>query len=493
MKVKQIASILNTVFAEALGDAAFQEDLGNIVSTGQIITGASTFGENFDNYCRSIIDKIGKTIFVDRVYNAQDLGLWKDSFEYGCILEKIRVAVGKNVDNAEWMLPDDSGNGTPDYNDNLSQHIEDLFKFEPASVRARYFSRKTTFRVKISIAEKQLRGAFRSAADMARFIGQIENAIRSKIEIEKDQLQRRTLANLIAHKIATGKNVVDMKTDYASETGNTAPASLSIALHTADFLRYAAMKITLDKDLMTAPSNIYSDLSGDFYNHTPQSESLAIFISDFGKGLAFQLYSGTYNEEFVKLDNFRSIPFWQSHGATAALSDRSSLNVITTAGETVNRTGVIGIVMDNTAAMICNDEPEVTSQYNPDGRFTNFFYNCDCSYYNDFDENAIIYVYDTAEGNFKATFAVGSATGDTKPSVTGTATGASLLYKVSDDPLDVQLGDALSNGVDGWATLTSGSTNVATTNAKFTYIAAVKDGACVQLVSYHVPADKIKS
>lgn len=493
MKVTQIASILNTVFAEALGDAPFQEDLGNIVSSGQIITGSTTFGENFDNYCRAIIDKIGKTIFVDRVYKSQDLGLWRDSFDYGCVLEKIRVAVGKNVDNAEWMLPDDSGNGTPDYNDNLSQHIEDLFKFEPAKVRARYFSKKTTFRVKISIAEKQLRGAFRSAADMAKFIGQIENAIRTKLEFEKDQLQRRTLANLIAHKIATGKNVVDMKIDYNTETGNTAPATLAVALHTPDFLRYAAEKITLDRELMTQPSNIYSDLTGDFFNHTPESESNAIFISDFKKALAFQLYSITFNKSDVSIDNFRSIPFWQAHGAKAALADRSALNVITTEGETVNRTGILGVVMDNTAVMICNEDPEVTSQYNPDGRFTNFFYNMDCLYYNDFDENAIIYIYDTAEAGFKATFAVGTNTGDTKATVTGTADGASLLYNVSDDPIDVQLGDALSNGVDGWATLTSGSTNIATTNAKYTYIAAVKSGSCVQLVSYHVPADKIKS
>ena len=64
MKVKQIADILNTVFAEALGDEAFSEDLGNIVSAGQTITSATTFGDNFDNYCRSIIDKVGKTVFV---------------------------------------------------------------------------------------------------------------------------------------------------------------------------------------------------------------------------------------------------------------------------------------------------------------------------------------------------------------------------------------------------------------------------------------------
>lgn len=491
MKVKQISGILNTVFGEVLGEQAFTEDLANIVSTGQLITGASTFDDNFDNYCKKIVDKVGRTIFVDRTYTAQDLGIWREAFEYGCVLEKIRVEVGKIEDNAEWTLTDESANGTPDYNDSLSSNIEALFKFYPANVRSRYFNMKTTFRVPISITRKQLRGAFNSASDMARFIGMIENRIRTKLEIQKDQLQRRTLANLIAHKIATNK-VVDLSSTYATDTGATAPATLAEALNTPEFLRYAAMKITLDRELMTAPSQIFSDLDGDFYNFTPEDESRMIFLSDFAKALAFNLYSGTFNEEFVKLDGFKRLPFWQAAGKTMALADRAALNVLTTAGEPVNVTGVLGVVFDRTAAMICNEEPDVRSQYNADGNFTNYMYCMDCSFYNDFDENVIVYVYNLAENGMKASFAKGATTGTTVATVTGNNAGTSLLYKVSDGPIDTQIGDALSNGVDGWATLTSGTTEIATTATKYTYIAAVSSGACVQLVTYNVPAAKIK-
>lgn len=493
MKVNQISAILNTVFSEVLGEQAFSEDLGNIVSTGQIITGSTTFGDNFDNYAKAIVDKVGRTVFVDRTYTAQDLGIWRDSFEYGCVLEKIRVEVGKLEDNSEWILTDEDSDGVPEYNDSLSTHIEALFRFYPAQVRARYFNLKTTFRVPISITQKQLRGAFNSASDMARFIGMIENRIRTKLEIEKDQLQRRTLANLIAHKIAEGK-VVDLSTLYASETGNTAPATLKIALQTPDFLRWSAKKITLDRELMTQPSQVYSDLTGDFFNFTPEGESRMIVLSDYAKALAFNLYSSTFNEEFVKLDGFKKIPFWQATGPSMDITDRSALNVITTAGEAVNCSGVLGITFDSTAAMICNEEPDVRSQYNADGNFTNFLYCVDCSFYNDFDENVIVYVYGGADDNgLRATFAQGTNSGETKATVSGKNDGTTLLYKVATTPVSTQIGDPLANGTDDWHTLTSGSTSFATTTDSYTYIASVKSGKCEQLVCYHVPAAKIKT
>ncbi len=56
---------------------------------------------------------------------------------------------------------------------------------------------------------------------------------------------------------------------------------------------------------------------------------------------------------------------------------------------------LIGVLFDRDAAMVCNEEPEVRSQYNADGNFTNFFYNYDCSFYNDFDENAVVFVWGT--------------------------------------------------------------------------------------------------
>lgn len=402
MKVNQISSILNDVFGEILGeDNLISEDLGNIVGTGQIITSSTDFGDNFENYAGKIVDKVGKVVFVSRVYKSQDLGLWRDNFEYGSVLEKIRVEVGDYEPNAEWNLRDTDNDDVSEYNDNVvgtGGAVERLFKFYPAKVRAKYFNLKTTFRSTISIAQKQLKSAFRSASDMARFIGMIEQRIATKMEIAKDQLQRRTLANFIGERIhGGGAQLVDLKAGYTA-TGATAPDTLEEALNDKEFVRYMAKRITQDRKLMTAPSNVYSGLDSGFYNFTPEEDARLIVLQDVDAALSFNLYGDTYNKEFVTLDGYKAIPFWQGSGTDMGIDSRSALKIVTTEDNTIDRSDIVGILFDRDAIMICNDDPEVTSQYNPDGNFTNFFYNADCSYYNDFDENGIVYVYGVEAG-----------------------------------------------------------------------------------------------
>lgn len=406
MKVNQISTMLNSIWGEVLGANLVQEDLANLVSCGQIITSSTDFGENFENYVGKIVDKVGRTIFAERAYRAKDLGIWRDSWEYGSVLEKIRCDVGNFEDNCEWDLTKDANSdGTLDYNANISSHIEEMFKFVPAKTQAKYFNFKTTFKTTISITRKQLKSAFNSASEMARFIGMIENRIMSKMEIAKDELQRRTIVNLIGTKINANYNVVDLKAAFEAAGGATI-SNMSAALKDPDFLRFVAKTITMDREFLTVPSTMYSgpietgDVSNPyahsaFYNHTPIEDSRLIVLSDLDAGLKFNLYGDTYNEEFVKLNNYKTIPFWQGPGASMALSDRSTINIKTAAGDAVSTGGILGILFDRDAAMVCNETPEVRSQYNVDGNFTNFFYCYDCSYFNDLDENAIIYTWGT--------------------------------------------------------------------------------------------------
>lgn len=392
MKVKQISGMLNDVFGEILGEGLIAENLSNIVSAGTIITSSSTFGDNFENYAGKIVDKVGKTVFADRVYRAKDLGIWRDSWEYGSVLEKIRCDVGDYDDNCEWDLTK-AGRSGLDYNENIANHIEEMFKFYPANTQAKYFNEKVTFKTVISITRKQLKSAFDSASAMARFIGMIENRIMSKMEIAKDQLQRRALVNLVAHNIKKGAGsakVVDLKAAFEAAGGATI-ANFNAALQNPDFLRFTAKRMTMDRQFMTEPSKVYNN--GVFYTHTPVEDSRLVVLSDLDTGLKFNLYGDTYNEEFVKLDNYKTLPFWQGTSGTMGVDVRSSINVVDTDADAVTQSGIIGVLFDKDAVAACNEDPEVRSQYNADGNFTNYFYTYDCSYYNDFDENSIVYVW----------------------------------------------------------------------------------------------------
>ena len=86
MTVKQIYNLMNGVTGEILGKTDLvNEDLSNVVDLGNEIFNAT----EVDNYVKSLVNHIGKVIFVDRKYSGNVPSLVMDSWEFGSVLEKI--------------------------------------------------------------------------------------------------------------------------------------------------------------------------------------------------------------------------------------------------------------------------------------------------------------------------------------------------------------------------------------------------------------------
>ena len=65
MKVTQLKDLVNGVTSEVLGkEDVVAEDLSNLVDVGNEIFDT----DNVDNYVKKLIDRVGKTIFVNRLY-----------------------------------------------------------------------------------------------------------------------------------------------------------------------------------------------------------------------------------------------------------------------------------------------------------------------------------------------------------------------------------------------------------------------------------------
>lgn len=86
MQVEQVYNIMNAVTQSVLGETAVvQEDLSNVVQLGTEIQNAA----GLDNYVRTLVDHIGKVIFVNRAYSGSAPSVLMDGWEYGSILEKV--------------------------------------------------------------------------------------------------------------------------------------------------------------------------------------------------------------------------------------------------------------------------------------------------------------------------------------------------------------------------------------------------------------------
>ena len=387
MKVSQISTILNTVFGEITGGAVVKEDLSNIVDIGRTIISTTQWGDNFDKYVAAIIDKVGRVVVWDRVYRGDDLGLLREGWEYGSIMEKIRVEVGDYVDNPVWQLTDSPA---PDFSG--------LFDFDSApTVTAKYFNFKTTFNLEICIAREQAESAFRSAADMQKFFGGIENRIRTKMEIGKEGLAYRAEVNFIAEKIADynlngGCGFVNLLEAYHNDGGDATLTTAADAWYNIEFLRYCVRKIRIDRAMLRKATRLYNV---EHYTAFTPEDRLGVFaLADFAAAIESILMSQTYHDEFVSLPGYREVAFWQGTGTAAGLTDRASINAIPASdpgGTAITADGIVFVMQDRDAVMIACEQNPVDSLYNPKGRFYKYFYHADCSYYNDLAENGIVY------------------------------------------------------------------------------------------------------
>ena len=393
MRITQLKTILDGavgktgIIDQITGKAPVaNEDLSNIVDIGKAVldyTGETN--ENYDSFMRNLIDQVGKIVIVNRAYTSQAPNIIKDSWEYGSIMQKVRVNLPEVDENATWDIfnyPKSGGAAYPD-----------PFELSKPSVTAKFYNSKNTYEIPITLTDYQLREAFQSASQFGSFIAAIENRIRVKQTLCNDGLIMATIDNLIGETLSGhGGKVVNLLTAYNGASGTLTAAE---ALTNKEFLRFASATIAKYKKYVAQASAKYN--AGNYITFTPADKLKFVANTEFAKALDAYLYSDTFNEEFVKLDGYSEVPFWQGSGT--ADGDRLTVDVVVSytteqganATASVKNTGVLAVMFDDEAAAVCNENYRTTSIYNPRGEYTNYFYKYDAMFMNDVEENCVVF------------------------------------------------------------------------------------------------------
>ena len=391
MDVTQVATLVNSVNNEIIGASALlEEDLSNVVDVGKAVFDATSY----DKYVAALVDHIGKVIFVDRKYAGELASLYRDNWEYGAVMEKIYVTdMPVAVENDSWKLT----NGTS-YDPNV---------FTQPSVAAKFYNKKTTFEVDLSIADIQVRSAFDSATQLNAFISMLMNSVDTAINIRLEGLAERVVNTLIANTVyddisdldpaKTGVkaiNLLKLYNDQFDPNGND-PLTVDEALYTPEFIRFASLTMAKTLDRIRKPSTLFN--CGGLLRHTPKDMQHFILLSDFKRAADVYLQSDTFNEEYTALPLADSVPYWQGSGTDYSFDNISKvhLDIVDPSDDTktveVEWGGVLGVVFDHWAGGITNDKRRVTSNYNPKAEFTNMFYKQDANYFVDLNENCVVF------------------------------------------------------------------------------------------------------
>ena len=378
MEVTQIAEIVNQTTAEVTGTEAIQStDLNQVVETGAEILDNDKL---IDNYVKTLIDHIGKVVFVNRPYTGSTPSVMMDSWEYGAILEKIQYeGLPEAEDNDSWDLVDGQS-----YDPNI---------FYKPEVSAKFYSERRTFDIPMSFARRQVKSAFSNGAQVQAFFAMIETAISNGMTVKMDSLVQLTIANAIAtvygNRVTKPVQYYDLVTAYVSATGDSTVTAAN-ALVKPEFCRWASMHIKRVLARMKKLSTLFN--AGGKYRHTPSDRLHLILHSDFTAAAEAYLYGDTYHNEFVKLPKAEEVPFWQGSGTGFGWADTSKVLVVPTGGSSaVTVNNVVGIAFDRDALGVCNLDRRVTTNWNPKAEFTNNWYKFDAGYFNDFNENIVVF------------------------------------------------------------------------------------------------------
>lgn len=383
MEMKQIYEIINTVSQEVLGETALvQEDLGNIVDVGTAV-----FDNNsFDKFVRSLVDHIGRVVFVDRVYRGRVPSIVRNGWEYGAVLEKLACKLPEAQENETWELQ----SGTS-YDPNV---------FIAPVVTAHFYNKKVTFEIQISIVERQFRSAFSSGSQAASFIAMIFNAIENSMTIKLDALIMRTICNMIGETVyddfganaitgGSGVKAVNVLYLYNQTVAEADALTAANCMQSPAFLRFASNLMKMYKDRLAVESTLFN-IDGE-PRFTPADRLHFVVLSEFAAGVESYLQSDTFHDEMVALPEYESVPFWQGSGTGYAFTDTGKVYVTTASNHAETVTGVLGVMFDSDAAAVCNMDRRTTSQYNAKGEFTNNFFKMDCQYLNSLQENFVVF------------------------------------------------------------------------------------------------------
>lgn len=380
MTVAQIYDIINPITKEILGETAIvNEDLSNIVDIGKEIFDAT----DVDNYVKSLVNHIGRVIFVNRPYSGGAPSVLMDGWEYGSVLEKISAELPEATENESWELTDGAS-----YDPNI---------FYKPKVSSKFFNKRVTFEIPMSFTERQVKESFANASQLNGFFSMLYNAVDKSMTIKIDSLVMRTINNMIAETLhnfnnggdytGTGIRAVNLLKLYNDDKGTDLTAEKSIK--DPDFIRFASYIMGLYMERLSKISSLFNIGGKDRF--TPRDLLHVILLSDFAKASDSFSMSSTFHNEFVALPKGEIVPYWQSSGTDYSFNSVSSINVKTSSGDTVNASGIIGVMFDRDALGVTNLDRRVTTNYNPKAEFFSNWYKFDAGYFNDMNENFVLF------------------------------------------------------------------------------------------------------
>ena len=373
MLITQTKEILHTIATEMLGpdNTIVTENLENLQDIGNVLITQ----QNVDTYVKKLVDKIGKVVFKNRLLNSTAPSLLVDSWEYGAILQKVRMKLIPAEENDAVKLVDGQS-----YNQDV---------FHQPTVSATFYSKEITFEVPISYTTEQLKSSFNSESELNGFYNLLETTVQNSLTVKTDALIMRTINYRIGKTYTKG--LESQKINLLAGYNKVSGGALTVAncFHDEGFLKYAISEIKNYQDRLKLPTSVFNDKKEEAF--TPVQNQKLVLLSDFKNTVDTHLIPVVQNSENLAL-SCETVPYWQGSGKTFSFADISKIDVtLDSSTEKAQVGGIVGILFDDEALKVGNLNQYVTTNYNAKGDFYTNYYKEQSGFFVDLAENFVIF------------------------------------------------------------------------------------------------------
>lgn len=386
--VNQVYSMLNTVQAMAYGSSAVSVvNTATLVSLGDFVLSSNS---NKDKFVNVLFDRIGITLVDTRLYNAKEGNVIRRDLDFGVAMQKIHVEPVEAKANPEWLI----GN-----NDFVPEYAPVL----KPTVSQKIFSDMVTYECGVTVPDNMLRTAFVNEVKMASFIVAIMNALENGIELAKERAIDLTRATMIAYCLKNGgKNSVNLLTVYNNTLPESAtPLTADEYYSTEKAMVNGCMNMALTSDRLTRMNKLFNN--DGYARHTPKEYQKFDVLNTFDYAVKYGVRPFVYNEEFVKIPNFNTVPYWMGSGTSYAESDISKVYIQKGSGDNVetvaNQTGVVGVLYDEEACGVNIFGEESAFDRNDHAHYTTHYRQMTAQYFVDMSEQCVVFYIADSNAN----------------------------------------------------------------------------------------------
>lgn len=365
-KIDQIYPMVNEIASQSLGEKAIAVvDTTTLIALGNSVLSSS---DNIEGFTNTLVQRIGKTIVSFREYRNQLAPLVVSDFQWGAIVQKIKVAMPEATDDATYDIVDGES--------------VDMYKVKKPKVKQKLFVKETPYSFYVTIQYKQLEAAFLSEAAMGSFISAIYGELRNKMELTLENLGHTAMNAFMAS--LTGARVINLVTNYNAITGLAITSDT--AMFDEKFMRYAIGQMNLYSKKMRNLSTLYNEEG--YERHTPADRMYYCMLDDFVTQAETVVQYAAFNADYVKNKSNMSVSYWQD--------PLSPMDIDVKIGgdeeKEVKLNNIVCFIFDRDAlGTFRREEATLTTPINARARYFNTFWHEKQLWFNDLSENGIVF------------------------------------------------------------------------------------------------------